>query len=406
MIGCVADDLTGATDIAANFVARGYRTDLHIGVPLDAPGGSTDAADAVVVALKSRNAPVDSAITDSRASLAWLRAAGCARFIFKYCSTFDSTDRGNIGPVAEALLADLGAEQTVFVPTYPATGRTLYQGHLFVGDVPLADSGMRHHPLTPMRDSNIVRVLGRQSRPRVDLVALPIVREGAVAIRARLGELRAAGVAFVVVDAVTTADLDAVAQATSDYPLLTGGAGIVSSLPRCDGGNGSRLAATSGPRAVLVGSRSDATRAQVAHARDRMPGVVIDPDALRQDFAAATAETLRHARSLLGAHPVMVFVADEVDGSPGDSALLVERAFGEIAVGLRDAGVNRFIVAGGETSGAVVSALGVRRLGVGRLIEPGLAWTSGRSREQLVNLLLKSGNFGSTELFESAWRAA
>jgi len=283
LLGAIADDFTGATDLANTLVRRGMRTVQLIGVP--EAGTAAPPADAVVVALKSRTIPAADAVAMSLAALAWLRAAGARQIFFKYCSTFDSTDAGNIGPVAEALLDALGADFTLYCPAFPEAGRTIYKGYLFVGDVLLSESGMRDHPLTPMRDPSLVRVLQRQVRDRVGLVPQPVVGDGAAAIGAAFAGLRRAGFRHAIVDAVADRDLAAIGEAAADFALITGGSGVALGLPANfrrrgllgDGAGADALPAVGGAAAVLSGSCSPATQAQMAHMRERAPAFVIDP---------------------------------------------------------------------------------------------------------------------------------
>jgi uncharacterized protein YgbK (DUF1537 family) len=416
LLGCVADDFTGATDLAGILVRAGMRTVQTVGVPAGPPGAD---ADAVAVALKSRTVPAPEAVARSLAALEWLRAAGCRRFFFKYCSTFDSTDRGNIGPVAEALLAALGAPLTIACPAFPENGRTVFLGHLFVGDVLLSESGMRDHPLTPMTDPNLVRVLGRQSRGKVGLVRHREVAAGPEAIRARLGVLRREGIALAIVDAVSDADLLAIGEATADLPLVTGGSGVAMGLPAAWRARGllgpadgaASLPPSAGLRAIVSGSCSTATVGQVAAALGAgVPGFRVDPLLLGagEDVVAAA---LAWAAPLLVRGPVLVYATAEPGavraaqdrlGSERAGAL-VEGALAAIAQGLVDRGVGRLVVAGGETSGAVVNALGVRTLRIGPQIAPGVPWTASVGGRPLA-LALKSGNFGSPTFFLDAWR--
>src|SRR5271165_3035390 len=283
LLGAIAgDDFTGATDLCNTLVRRGMRTVQLIDVP--APGAAVADAEAVVVALKSRTTPAGEAIDKSLAALAWLQRAGARQTLFKYCSTFDSTDAGNIGPVAEALMEALGTDFTLFCPAFPENGRTIYQGYLFVGDVLLSESGMRDHPLTPMRDPSLVRVLQRQCRGEVGLVPQYDVAQGAVAIRDAFALLRLAGFQHAIVDAIEDHDLEAIGEAAADFKLITGGSGIALGLPEnfrrrglLSGGAADRLPAISGAAAVLSGSCSTATLAQVAYMKDRAPSFTIDP---------------------------------------------------------------------------------------------------------------------------------
>ena len=407
-LGCIADDLTGATDVALMLQNAGMRTVQVIGVP--AGLGQVD-ADAVVVALKSRTAPVAQAVAQSLAALEWLRTQGARQILFKYCSTFDSTDAGNIGPVADALLDAMGAPFTVACPAFPTNKRTVYLGHLFVGEQLLSDSPMKDHPLTPMREANLVRVLGRQTRRKVGLVALPTVRQGAAAMRAEFEKLGAAGYAHAIVDAVADEDLLALGAACEDLPLLTGGSGIAMGLPANFGmrkGAATALPAAGGHAAVLSGSCSAQSNAQVEQWLKSRPGFRIDPLQLADgvDLAAAAIDW---ASPQLAAGPVLVYAT----AAPGDVSAaqarlgaqrageLVEHCLASIAKGLVARGVRRLVVAGGETSGAVVNALGVPALRIGPQIDPGVPWTQSLGEPRLA-LALKSGNFGAIDFFDKA----
>ena len=414
VLGAIADDFTGATDLANVLVGQGMRTVQVIGVP----DGDTDIGDAeaVVVALKSRTSPATEAIGQSVAALAWLRERRVDQFFFKYCSTFDSTDEGNIGPVADALLDALGADFTIACPAYPSNGRTLYKGHLFVGDQLLSESSMKDHPLTPMRDSNLVAVLGRQTANKVGLVPFEAVSRGADAIAAAYEDLQAAGNRYAIVDALNDADLMAIGAASQGLALVTGGAGVALGLPanfRAAGalGQGSEpsLPRAAGRRAVLSGSCSAATRQQVMQARSAWPFYKIDPLVIaRGDDVVGQA--LAWAAKQSADLPVLFYSStdpkevSEVQKELGRSraGALVEEAFGEIAAGLVDSGVGQLIVAGGETSGAVVQALGVKALRIGPEIDPGVPWTESQGDPRLA-LALKSGNFGAEDFFEKAF---
>ena len=417
LLGCIADDFTGGTDLAGMLVKAGMRTVQLIGVPDGPPPVD---ADAVVIALKSRTSPVEEAVAETLAALRWLRQAGCQQFYFKYCSTFDSTPRGNIGPVAEALMQALGADFTIACPALPGNGRTVYQGHLFVGDVLLSESGMRSHPLTPMTDANLVRVLRQQVRQSVGLVDHATVSRGGAAIRERCTALRRQGHALAVVDAVSEADLMAIGAACAGMVLVTGGSGIALGLPRNFRNQGllaphtvaDALPPTGGLRAVISGSCSSATQKQVEVMRARHPSFRIDPVRLACGDDVVSA-ALDWASGHLAQQPVLIYATatpDEVSqvqaglgaGQAGD---LVEKALAAIACGLVRAGVGQLIVAGGETSGAVVKALGVRGLRIGPEIDPGVPWTSTVQDDgaQPLALALKSGNFGSEDFFFKAW---
>jgi uncharacterized protein YgbK (DUF1537 family) len=411
LLGAIADDFTGATDLANNLVRSGMRTLQTIGVP---SGTLDEDVDAVVVALKSRTIAAGEAVAQSLAALEWLKRAGCRQFYFKYCSTFDSTAQGNIGPVAEALLHALGANIAIACPAFPTNARTIYMGNLFVGEVPLSESGMRDHPLTPMKDANLVRVLQAQSRGKVGLVAWTAVAAGEQAIRARLAALEAEGARLAVVDAITDADLHAIAAACAGHPLITAGSGIAIGLPenfrragllppRADA---AELPRVPGLAAVISGSCSQATNGQVAHwIESGRPAIRIDPLAIARgsDIAAAA---LQQAASLLGSGPVLFYATaapeqvKSVQAALGvaEAGAMVEQALAGIAQGLIERGVTRLVVAGGETAGAVVQALGVVALRIGPQIDPGVPWTATQGAHPIL-LALKSGNFGSRDFF-------
>lgn len=409
ILGVIADDFTGASDIASMLVRAGLRTVQTIGLP----DGPAPDADAVVVALKSRTAPVADAVRDSLAALAWLRAAGAQRFYFKYCSTFDSTADGNIGPVTDALMKALGTDLTVMCPALPENGRTVYAGHLFVGDVLLSESGMRHHPLTPMTDANLLRVLQPQVQPGqgIGLVRHGTVAKGTDAVRAALAELRAKGVRYAVTDAVDNADLKVLAEATSDLPLVTGGSGLALGLraeaPRTDA---TSLPPVGGHAAVLSGSCSVATNAQVNDwIASGRPAYRIDAMQFGVDGAPDPAEAaLAWAAPRLADGPVLIYATstpDEVRAVQAhfgveQAGVLVEDCLARVACGLVDLGVRRLVTAGGETSGAVVNALDVNQLRIGPTIDPGVPWTHAEQRGLL--LAMKSGNFGTVDFFAKA----
>jgi uncharacterized protein YgbK (DUF1537 family) len=417
ILGCIADDFTGATDLAGTLVRAGMRAVQMIGVP-NAPAAKVD-AEAVVIALKSRTIPAEEAVAQSLAALAWLKDAGCRQFFFKYCSTFDSTDRGNIGPVAEALMDALGADFTIACPAFPKNRRTVFKGHLFVGDVPLHESGMQDHPLTPMTDPNLVRVLARQSKSEVGLVPFDRVRAGAEAIEADFAALRGRGIGLAIVDALDEDDLMGIGEACAGLPLVTGGSGIAIGLPanyRKAGLLGDPAAADALPTiegacAILSGSCSRATREQLRLASESCPSFQIDPLALGagEDRAAAA---LDWATGKLGAVPVIIYATaapaavkraqDELGVERAGA--LVEDALASIAEGLVAAGVRRLIVAGGETAGAVVGRLGVTGLRIGPEIDPGVPWTATLGDPPLA-LALKSGNFGAPDFFLKAFEA-
>jgi uncharacterized protein YgbK (DUF1537 family) len=419
-LGCIADDFTGATDLANTLTRGGLRTVQVNGVPR--AGLAFTEVDAVVVALKSRTAPVREATEQSLRALEWLRQQGADRFLFKVCSTFDSTDAGNIGPVADALLDALGGDIALVCPAFPANGRTVYQGHLFVGTQLLSDSPMRDHPLTPMRDASLVRVLGRQTKHPVGLLSYAFVRFGAEAAHAALERLRADGIRYAIADATDDEDLLVLAQAARDLPLLVGGSGIALGLPenaRARGAAPARDRAEAdvprgGPALVLAGSCSQATRGQVERFARSHPSRRLDVAALLAGDAELAAVT-RWMRERLADGPALVYSSatpaevqalQDALGADGRerAATTIERAFADLARAATAAGVRRLIVAGGETSGAVVQALGIEALAIGPEIDPGVPWTVVPGGKPLA-LALKSGNFGAVDFFDKALAA-
>jgi uncharacterized protein YgbK (DUF1537 family) len=417
LLGCIADDLTGATDLSLMLSREGLRTVQTTGLPQD----DLDLAevDALVVALKSRTIPAAEAVAQSLVAAEWLLAHGAQRLFFKYCSTFDSTDEGNIGPVAEALLKRLDAGFTIACPAFPATGRSIYQGHLFVNGVPLNESSMRDHPLTPMRDSDLRRVLQRQTELPVGLVAYADVDAGADAITKAFQREQAAGKRIAIVDALQDAHLREIGKALVDLKLVTGGSGIAIGLPAAyrDAGLIDRLtppatsiAAPEGRGAILAGSCSSATRGQVAKAQEAgLPTLRIDP----LEIAAGKltpASVIEWLVSQATDVTPLVYSSDDPDSvravqeklGRDKAGTLVEDLLATVAAALPAKGFTRLLVAGGETSGAVVNALGVKALSIGPEIDPGVPWTRSRSGPD-VALALKSGNFGTPDFFLKAW---
>lgn len=407
LLGCIGDDFTGSSDLANTLARSGMRTVQYVGVP-DRPAST--GVEAGVVALKSRSIPARDAVAQSLAALDWLRAQGCEQFLFKYCSTFDSTPEGNIGPVAEALADALGAREVIFCPAFPRAGRTIYQGHLFVHDRLLNESGMEKHPLTPMTDPDLRRVLARQSKGTVGLVASATVRAGAEAIRAGLKAEYAAGHRLIIADALDDEDLMALGRAADGLKLVTGGSGIAMGLPgnfRNRGllkGGSADWSGQSGPAVLLSGSCSNATRAQVNRHKARFPALEIGAEALMAGDvtpeAAADWALEQDDLPLIysSAEPEIVAAAQDRFGRDA-IAEAFERFFAATARRLVGGGVTRLVTAGGETSGAVVEALTPRELAIGPEIDPGVPVL--RAGAALV-LALKSGNFGAEDFFEKA----
>ena len=421
-LACIADDFTGATDVANNLVRAGMRVVQTIGVPSD---GEAIDADAIVVALKSRTNPVADAVAESLAACRWLRslAPGSAppQIYFKYCSTFDSTPQGNIGPVTEALMEALGTPFTIATPAFPDNGRAVFKGHLFVGDVLLSDSSMRHHPLTPMTDSNLVRVMQAQCQRRVGLVEHRVVAAGAQAIQRRFAELQEEGVGIAIVDAIDNASLHTLGEAAAGLALVTAGSGLAIGLPAQWGfapnPQADRLPAAQGRRAIVAGSCSAATQRQIKHyTAQGGAALALDPLKIAQG-EDVVSNALRWAEARLNKNePVLVYSTADADSVKSVQARLgtqqagemVEQAISQIACGLVGLGVRQLIVAGGETSGACVQALKIQRMQIGPQIDPGVPWchagspfTGGGG----LHLTLKSGNFGAEDFFTRAFQA-
>ena len=415
LLGCIADDLTGATDLALMLTRAGMRTVQIMQVP-DA-GSRLDGFDAVVVALKTRTCPVQEAVELSLKSADALLALGAKQLFFKYCSTFDSTDKGNIGPVAEALLARVKGELALACPAFPTNKRTVYMGNLFVGDVPLAESPMKDHPLTPMRDSNLVRVLQRQTKLKVGFVPFAVVDKGASAIAEAFAAARQRGESFVVVDAITDKHLVDMGTAAADMTLITGGSGVALGLPANFIRKGlmretappTQLKAPKGRAAVIAGSCSEATRGQVAAVQAaNIPNFEVDPREIQKGLLSGRA-LASWAQKQPADKPVLIYSSATPDAvrqvqdklGRDEAGAMVERTFADTAKYLAEAGFTRLIVAGGETSGAVVNALGITALEIGPEIDPGVPWTRAVGHDLV--LALKSGNFGAPDFFLKAW---
>ena len=408
LLGCIADDFTGASDLANNLVRSGLRVVQTIGIPASPPGAEVDA---VVVALKSRTIAPQEAIEQSLAALAWLQAQGAQQIYFKYCSTFDSTAEGNIGPVTEALMDALGTDFTIATPAFPDNKRCVFKGYLFAGDGLLNESGMQNHPLTPMQDANLVRVLQAQTTRKVGLIDYAVLARGAAAVQERITELKAKGTGIAIVDAISNEDLMRLGPALKGMPLVTAGSGVAIGLGQNFGIapslQASRLPPAAGFQALVSGSCSLATNRQVAaFIASGQAALMIDP--LR--VAAGTdvaAEALAWAAPLLQGGPVLVYSSADsqavkaVQQQLGVEAAgsMLENTLASIAKGLVQLGVRQLVVAGGETSGACVQALGITQMQIGPQIDPGVPWCHAAG----LHLTLKSGNFGTDDFFTKAF---
>ena len=436
-LGCIADDFTGASDLANNLVRAGMRVVQTIGVPTSPLSADVDA---VVVALKSRTIAPQHAIAQSLAALSWLQAQGAQQIYFKYCSTFDSTAQGNIGPVTEALMDALGTDFTIATPAFPDNNRTVFKGYLFAGDMLLNESGMQNHPLTPMLDANLVRVLQAQTRREVGLVDYTAVGHSTAAIAERIRKLKAAGVGVAIVDAISNEDLMRLGPALKGMPLVTAGSGVAIGLPQNFGmtpsAQASALPEADGWQAVVSGSCSLATNAQVqAFISAGRPALAVDPLRMAGGIDVA-AEALAWAAPLLQTGPVLVYstaasaAIKAVQEQLGvqEAGALVERTLAAIATGLVALGVRQLIVAGGETSGACVQALGITQMQIGPQIAPGVPWcycvpprsalralpapqggraslgAARRLASSGMHITLKSGNFGGNDFFTDAFK--
>jgi len=414
LLGAIADDFTGATDLANTLVKQGMRVTQVIGVPDE--NTQIGDAEAVIVALKSRTVAVDRAVSESLAALRWLEARGALQFFFKYCSTFDSTPAGNIGPVADALMQALQCDFAFLCPAFPTNNRTIYKGHLFVGDLLLSESPMKDHPLTPMRDANLMRLMNAQSGNRSGLIPLQQVRQGTDGITTAVEELKSHGYSYGVIDAVSDDDLMTIGSAAAGHKLITGGSGVALGLPanfHIQEQSAEAAAATLpkvyGRELVLAGSCSAATRKQITAVHKLWPSRKIDVDAIAagKDVVAALVDW---AEAQDSATPTLIYSSSDPDEvthiqqrhGVDAAGAMVEKVMGDLALRLVSCGFTRLVVAGGETSGAVVSALDIRALRIGPEIDPGVPWTEALG-DPGIALALKSGNFGGEYFFTKSF---
>ena len=412
-LGCIADDFTGATDLASMLARSGVNVSLRIGVPLSTPENT---AEIEVIALKTRSISASKAIEESLSALKWLKEAGAKKYFFKYCSTFDSTAEGNIGPVSEALMNELKVDQTIYCPAFPENGRSIYMGNLFVGQKLLSESSMKDHPLTPMNDSNLMRLLSAQVSRRVGLADRKVVNSGVTSLKEKLISLKENDVPHVIVDAVADTDLDTIASACQDMDYITGGSALAMPLAEFYKASG-KISANDNSfmnkklntgSIILSGSCSEMTIIQVKNFIQRGAAAFqLDPIDLAengvkkvldwlssQDFtkniiiyATSDPDTVKKVQTELG-----VDMAGKI----------VEQGLSECAIAARELGIKNFIIAGGETSGAITKALNVRQLDIGIEIAPGVPWTFSGKKNNQIALSLKSGNFGSEEFFTEA----
>jgi uncharacterized protein YgbK (DUF1537 family) len=418
LLGSIADDYTGASDLANTLTKNGLRTVQTVGIP--DPSLALPDVDAVVVSLKIRSVPASDAVAAAASAERWLRQRGAGHVLYKICSTFDSTDAGNIGPVTEALSEAAGGGSVLVTPAFPETGRTVYLGHLFVGGQPLNESPLKDHPLNPMHDANLVRVLTRQSRNAVGLIDLTTIAAGPGAVKAKLDALRAAGVTAVIADAIFERDLETLGEVALKTPVSSGASGLGLGLARAlvSSGRISSGGATTadairpvgGLSAIVAGSCSKATLHQLAIAERSMPVLRLDPERLLagpDEIAAA----ISWAGDRISAGPVVI-AASAAPETVSRLQLLygreasghaIETATSIITAELVERGVRRLVVAGGETSGAAVDRLAIPAFLIGPEIAPGVPVlrTVGNAQGDML-LALKSGNFGGEDFFTAA----
>lgn len=408
MLGLIADDFTGASDIASFLVENGLRTVQMNGVPSQA---LEQEVDAIVISLKSRSNPVEEAIAQSLQALNWLQENGCTQFYFKYCSTFDSTEKGNIGPVTDALLEALNESFTVITPALPINGRTIFNGYLFVGDQLLNESGMRNHPITPMKDANLLRLMDAQAKGKTGLVAYSDVIQGAERVRQCFHKLKQQGIRYAVVDAVDNSQLAILAEAVSDFKLVTGGSGLGAYMAaRLSGGKKGKHAfvPTKGQTVILSGSCSVMTNKQLLAYKAKAPSFQLDVEKAihNENYATEILQWVMNNQVQELAPIVYATVPPEqlkvLQNKFGadKASQAVERTFAKLAEKLKEQGVRNFITAGGETSSIVVQQLGFKGFHIGKQIAPGVPWL--KAIDEATYLALKSGNFGDEDFFEYA----
>ena len=412
-LGCIADDFTGATDLASMLARSGVNVSLRIGVPLSTPENT---AEIEVIALKTRSISASKAIEESLSALKWLKEAGAKKYFFKYCSTFDSTAEGNIGPVSEALMNELKVDQTIYCPAFPENGRSIYMGNLFVGQKLLSESSMKDHPLTPMNDSNLMRLLSAQVSRRVGLADRIVVNSGVNSLKEKLISLKENDVPHVIVDAVADTDLDTIASACQDMDFVTGGSALAMPLAEFYKASG-KISANDNSfmnkklntgSIILSGSCSEMTIIQVKNFIQRGAAAFqLDPIDLAENGVKKVLDWLSSQDFTKN---IIIYATSDPDTVKKVQAELgvdmagkiVEQGLSECAIAARELGIKNFIIAGGETSGAITKALNIRQLDIGIEIAPGVPWTFSGKRNNQIALSLKSGNFGSEEFFTEA----
>ena len=416
-LGIIGDDFTGSSDIANNLKKSGMQVSMYAGIPTLLPSEiKKESTDAAVIALKTRTIPIEEAISESLKALAWLKDCGCEQFIFKYCSTFDSTKKGNIGPVTDAIMEELNTDFTIACPSFPDAGRTVYFGHMFVNGKPLNESGMENHPLTPMTDHNLVRWLNYQTKDNVGLIDFQTISKGANSIKERIQTLKTDGYKYAIVDTIKNDDFEIICNGVKDLPFLTGGSGIALGLPKIYKDRG-LLSATNfeipknnSNAIILSGSCSVATINQINIYKEKNPSLYISPDEVinNEDLVEKVFSWIKDNETL---SPLIYSSSDtktvtEKQKQYGQEILAnkIETFFELLSKKLVKDNFGTFISAGGETSGAVIKGLGVQELKIGEEISHGVPalWSPHSNGNKPISVTLKSGNFGQTDFFERA----
>ncbi|MDC3140921.1 four-carbon acid sugar kinase family protein [Alphaproteobacteria bacterium] len=416
-LGIIGDDFTGSSDIANNLKKSGMQVSMYAGIPTLLPSEiKKELTDAAVIALKTRTIPIEEAISESLKALSWLKDCGCEQFIFKYCSTFDSTKKGNIGPVADAIMKELNTDFTIACPSFPDAGRTVYFGHMFVNGKPLNESGMENHPLTPMTDHNLVRWLNYQTKDNVGLIDFQTISKGANSIKERIQTLKTDGYKYAIVDTIKNDDFDIICNGVKDLPFLTGGSGIALGLPKIYKDRGLLSASNfeipknNSNAIILSGSCSVATINQINIYKENNPSLYVSPDEVinNEDLVEKVFLWIKDNETL---SPLVYSSSDtktvtEKQKQYGQEILAnkIENFFELLSKKLVKDNFGTFISAGGETSGAVIKGLGVQELKIGEEISHGVPalWSPHSDGNKPISVTLKSGNFGQTDFFERA----
>ena len=419
-LGIIGDDFTGSSDIANNLKKSGMQVSMYAGVPNLLPEETKkEQTDAAVIALKTRTAPIEDAIRESLEALSWLKDCGCEQFIFKYCSTFDSTKEGNIGPVTDAIMEKLNTDFTIACPSFPDAGRTVYFGHMFVNGKPLNESGMENHPLTPMTDHNLVRWLGYQTKNNVGLVDSQTISEGENSVKDKRENLKKNGYKYAIIDTIKNDDFDIICNAVKNLPLLTGGSGIALGLPKIYKDRGLLSASNfqipenNSNAIILSGSCSITTINQINIYKENNPSFYISPDEVIND-KDLIEKVLSWIKDNETQSPLVYSSSDiksvsEKQKQYGQELLAnkFEKFFELLSKKLVKDNFGTFISAGGETSGAVIKGLGIQELKIGKEISHGVPalWSPESNGNKPVSVTLKSGNFGQDDFFTRALKA-